>query len=189
MARRRASVEFFRKSLSIWHSISLIASVATVLFAVSARAQSPSDGLKRLESLVGEWRGTSRGQPGEGTMQRSCVRTLNDRFIECSTTVAYPPQEKNRKGEVHVDRAFFSYDKGIKKLRLRQFHVEGFVNSYVETDPLVFITTKIENIPAGWRAGETYEQTSPDSWSEKFEMAAPGQDFQLYSSSVLERLK
>ena len=157
--------------------------------ATIARGQEPPQGLQRLDFLVGEWRGTSRGQPGEGTIQRSCARTLNDRFIECSTTTTYPPQEKNSKGEVHVERAFYSYDKAAKKLRLRQFHGEGFVNTYAEAEALVFVTVEIENIPPGWRARETYESTSPDSWSERFELAGPGKELALYTSSSLQRVK
>jgi hypothetical protein len=157
--------------------------------ALHAAAQGIPEGLERLDFLIGEWRGTTRGEPGEGTVERSCSRTLNDRFIECRTTATYPPREKNPKGEVHVDRAFYSYDKAAKKLRLRQFHGEGFANTYVESEPLVFVTTEIENIPAGWRAKETYAQTSADAWTERFELAPPGKDFAVYSSAVLERVK
>ena len=157
--------------------------------ATAARGQGSPAGLQRIDFLVGEWRGTSRGEPGDGTVERSCAKALNDRFIECRTTTTYPPQEKNKKGEVHVDRAFYSYDKAAKKLRLRQFHGEGFVNTYAETEPLVFTTVEIENIPQGWRARETYEQQSPDSWSERFELAQPGKDFAVYTSTSLQRVK
>ena len=126
-------------------------------------AEEVLEGLKRLHFMVGEWRGTSQGQSGDGTVERSCVRTLHDRFIECRTTVTYPPQEKNKKGEVHVERAVYRYDKPSKKLRLRQFHGEGFVNSYSETEPLVFETAEIENIPPGWRARETIQQVPAGS--------------------------
>jgi hypothetical protein len=131
--------------------------------------------------MLGEWRGTSRGVPGEGTVHRVCEKVLRDRFIECRTTVTY---EK----EVHVDRAFFSYDKAAKTIRLRQFHGEGFVNTY-DGDGLVFTTTAIENIAAGWRARESYKQPAADLWEEVFELAAPGADFKPYSASTLKRAK
>jgi len=139
-------------------------------------------GLDDLEFLIGKWRGVSRGEPGEGISERECTRILNDRFIECRTTATY-------KNEVHVERSIFSFDKRTKKLRLRQFHGEGFVNSYVEGDPLIFTTVEIENIPDGWRARETYKAMSPDSWSETFELAMPGKELEVYSSVVLERVK
>ncbi|HYR29812.1 MAG TPA: hypothetical protein VEU30_15185 [Thermoanaerobaculia bacterium] len=152
--------------------------IALLFLTVSASADEP---LAPLQFMVGEWRGTSRGEPGEGTVHRVCERVLRDRFIECRTTVTY-------ENEVHVDRALFSYDKGAKKLRLRQFHGEGFVNTY-EAEGLVFTTTAIENIPAGWRARESYERPSPDTWNERFELAGPGKEFTLYSASSLRRAK
>jgi hypothetical protein len=63
------------------------------------------------------------------------------------------------------------------------------VNSYAESAPLAFTTVEIENIPAGWRARETYEQLSADAWSERFELAPPGKELALYSASKLERVK
>jgi hypothetical protein len=150
--------------------------------------ESPA-GLQRLDFMVGKWRGTSDGEPGKGTVDRECWRILKDRFVECRTTSTYAPQEKNPKGEVHVAKAIYSFDKKTKTLRLRQFHGEGFVNSYVEGEAMVSTTLEIENIPAGWRARETYKQSSMDSFEEKFELAEPGKEFAVYSASTFERVK
>jgi hypothetical protein len=71
--------------------------------------------------------------------------------------------------------------------------VEGFVNQYVldslspNGQMIVFVTENIENIPAGWRAKETYQIHNSDAFTERFELAAPGQDFELYSESHLKR--
>ena len=70
--------------------------------------------------------------------------------------------EKNPKGETHQDIGFFSYDRGRKQFVLRQFHVEGFVNQFkgdISEDGklIVFTSESIENIPAGFRAKETYQ--------------------------------
>lgn len=154
-----------------------------------ARADGNEAGLARLNFMIGEWRGTSGGEPGEGKVERVCSKVLNDRFIECRTTTTYPAQPKNPKGEIHVELALYSYDKSAKKLRLRQFHGEGFVNTYTEMEPLSFLTVEIENIPAGWRVRETYAQASADAWSERFELAEPKRDFTLYSASTLQRIK
>lgn len=52
---------------------------------------------------------------------------------------------------------------------MRQFHVEGFVTEYVATSTgsseVVFISESLENIPAGWRARETWRITGADSSS------------------------
>ena len=153
-----------------------------LLLAPHLAAAEPPAGLQQLDFMIGTWRGTSSGESGNGTIERECARVLNDRFIECRTTVTY-------KAEVHVERAIYSFDKKAKKLRLRQFHGEGFVNSYVEGAPLVFETVEIENIPAGWRARETYKSTSPDVYEETFELAGPGKELAVYSKNRLERGK
>lgn len=163
--------------------------VILVVWSCTALGQGADPGIARLDFMVGEWRGTSSGEPGEGKVERVCTKALNDRFVECRTTVTYPPQPKNKKGEVHVDRAFYSYDKASRKLRLRQFHGEGFVNTYSESAALVFETVEIENIPPGWRARETYEHPSAGAWTERFELAAPGKGFTLYSASSLQRVE
>ena len=166
----------------------LLVSALLLMWADVPPAAAPA-GVQQLDFMIGTWRGTTSGEPGNGTIERECARVLNDRFVECRTTVTYPAQEKNLKGEVHVERAIYSFDKKAKKLRLRQFHGEGFVNSYVEAASLTFETVEIENIPAGWRARETYKLPSADAYEEMFELAGPGKEFEVYSRSTLNRAK
>ncbi len=40
---------------------------------------------------------------------------------------------------------------------------------------------------AGWRARETYTRTGPDRFTERFELAEPGKDFEQYSETSLRR--
>jgi hypothetical protein len=99
----------------------------------------------------------------------------------------YPAQPKNPKGEVHEDWGIISYDRSRKTHILRQFHTEGYVNQFV-AEPnarggLRFSSEAIENIPTGYRARETYTETGPDSFVERFELAEPGKDFELYSET------
>lgn len=68
----------------------------------------------------------------------------------------YEPKTPGGKGEEHEDFGMFSYDKGLKKIVLRQFHVEGLVNEYTMDGDLEFVSVRIENIPAGWRAKESF---------------------------------
>ena len=51
------------------------------------------------------------------------------------------------------------------------------------------MTDAIENIPAGYRARDTYRRVGPDEFEETFEIAEPGKDFALYSRSILRRVK
>ncbi len=144
----------------------------------------PTDTWAPLRFLVGSWEGTSSGRPGSGTVRREYRLVLRDRFIEGRTTSTYPPQDKNLKGEVHEDIAYFSYDRSSKAFKMRQFHVEGFVTTYAATpsgsSEIVFNSESLENIPAGWRARETWRITGPDSLVEVFELAEAGKDFTVY---------
>jgi hypothetical protein len=169
--------------------------VAAALATVAARAQSPappaSDPFAPVAFLVGRWQGTSEGEPGKGTVRREYSRVLNSRFIRVQNRSEYPPQEKNPKGEVHEDEGFISYDRARQRLVLRQFHVEGFVNQYVQQSDsaLVFTSESIENIPAGWRARETYVVNGPDEFQEIFELSPPGKPFEVYSHARFTRVK
>ncbi len=153
-------------------------------------APSPWEALK---PLVGEWQGTSKGQPGNGIVERRYAFLFGGTFLEATNTSTYPPQEKNPKGETHDDKGLFSYDKQRRKLIFRQFHGEGFVNEYVlesisaDGRKFTFVTERIENIAAGWRARESYAIVSDREFVERFELAEPGKDFELYSESVLKR--
>lgn len=144
--------------------------------------------------LLGSWNGTSDGQPGKGTVRRRYTLVLKDQFIEVRNTSTYPPQEKNPKGEVHEDVGYISMDRTRKRLVLRQFHGEGFVNQYVEDSPpssgtMSFTSDTIENIPAGYRARETYTRLGADEFEEVFEIAEPGKAFEVYSRSRFTRVR
>ncbi len=161
---------------------------------VPARQPVAADPFAPVGFLIGKWDGTSEGQPGKGTLRREYVRALNGRFIRVHNRSEYPVQEKNPKGEVHEDEGYLSFDRARKKLVLRQFHVEGFVNQYVQDDDtsatrISFTTESIENIPAGWRARETYVVHGPDAFEEIFELAESGKPFEVYSRAQLRRVK
>ena len=146
-----------------------------------------------IRGLLGSWEGDAKGEPGAGRCEREYRLTLRDKFIQVTNKTTYPPQEKNPKGEVHEDTGFISYDKAARKLVMRQFHVEGFVNHYVldsvsaDGRRVVFVTAAIENIPAGWRARETYDFVSADELVETFALAEPGKDFATYSETRFRR--
>jgi hypothetical protein len=182
-------------SIRLRRCVSAAALAATVLATMSTlKGQQPAsvaDPFEAIAFLVGRWEGTSDGQPGKGTVRREYLRVLNSRFIRVHNRSEYPPQEKNPKGEVHEDDGFLSFDRARKRLVLRQFHIEGFVNQYVQEPgaTLVFTSEAIENIPAGWRARETYTVLGPDEFEELFELSEPGKAFELYSRARLKRVK
>jgi hypothetical protein len=175
--------------------------IAILLMIALLRAQpgapqgaSKPDRFAALRFLAGTWRGDQAGQPGRGTAERTYQFILNDRFLQETNTSTYPPQEKNTSGEVHHHMSMISYDTARKLFVFRQFHTEGFVNTYVQRasaddKTIVFVSEAIENIPAGYRARETYTILSRDEFTERFEIAEPGKDFELYSEARLQRVR
>lgn len=90
--------------------------------------------------------------------------------------------------------SMISYDTARKLFVFRQFHTEGFVNTYVQQPTadgktIVFVSQAIENIPAGYRARETYTILSGDEFIDRFETAEPGKDFELYSEARMKRVR
>jgi hypothetical protein len=170
-------------------------SAIALLRADPAQPNGKPDPWKPLRALVGRWEGDVKGEPGTGKAEREYTFILNNRFIQVRNTSTYPAQEKNPKGETHEDIGFFSYDKTAKKLILRQFHIEGFVNQFAlenisdDGRTIVFISTVIENIAPGWRARETYQILNDDEFIETFAMAEPNHDFATYSETRFRRKK
>jgi len=148
-----------------------------------------------LKFFIGDWKGTIQGEPGHGTGERHYEFLLRGKFLRATNKSVYPQQEKNPKGEVHEDLGLYSYDDKRKKFMLRQFHVEGFVNEYIEQEisadgkTMRFVTERIENIPDGWRGRETYKIVNQDEYTEVFELAPPQKDYALYSESHWKRVK
>jgi hypothetical protein len=173
---------------------------ALVAIALSSQAlfgqgpsPAPEDPFQRVRFLIGRWQGTTEGQPGKGTVSREYSTALNARFIRVRNRSTYPPQQANVKGEEHEDEGFISFDRSRKKLVLRQFHVEGFINLYAEDsgttpDRLSFTSEQIENIPPGWQARETYIKRGSDTFEEVFELAEPSKPFEVYSRARFTRV-
>lgn len=174
----------------------LVLAMATSLAPVcrSANAADATDPWASLARFVGEWQGGASGQAGNGTVVRRYTRVMGGRFIQEANTSTYPAQEKNPKGEVHEHSGMFSYDKQRKALMLRQFHIEGFVNTYRQAsdagaEKLVFESENFENFSNSWKARETYEFLSDDHFVETFELAPPNKPFTVYSRTELKRVK
>jgi len=118
---------------------------------------------------------------------------LNSKFIYTSNKSIYLPQGQNPEREVHEDWGIISHDKQRKLYAYRQIHIEGFVNQYVldylspDGKELSFLTESFENIAAGWRAKESNKFLTHDEFIGRFELAAPGKDFEIYTGCHLWR--
>ncbi len=166
----------------------------TMLGAAALSSQQQPDPWTALRFLEGKWEGKASGEPGKGISTREYRFELNRRFLSSRNKSVYEPKSPGVKPEVHEDFGMFSYDRALKKIVLRQFHAEGFVNEYTldsasaDGKLLELATVRIENIPAGWRARESYRIISPDEFVETFSLAQPGKEFAVYSETHLKRL-
>jgi len=145
--------------------------------------------------FVGAWQGSGEGQVGHSRVERKYEFVLNSKFLFVRNKSTYEPQEKNPKGEVHEDWGLVSYDKARETYVFRQFHVEGFVNTYVlntlaeDGQTLSFVTEGIENIPPGWKARETYQILGPNEFIEVFELVGHGKEFEVYTENRFQRVR
>jgi hypothetical protein len=162
--------------------------------AIARLAEVPANPWSPVEFLVGDWVGESDGQPGKGMVKRSYRFVLSGRFLHEQNVSVYPPQPKNEKGEVHEHWSFVSFDRARRRLVLRQFHQESFVNQYVTTQgappgTVAFESEALENAPPGWRARETYVVVSPDEFVETFELASESKPYEVYSKTRFKRVR
>ncbi len=169
--------------------------VVRYLLAATPAESKKSDPWAALRFLEGSWEGPSAGEPGKGVSSRVYRFDLGGHVLSARNQSVWQPKSPSSKSEVHEDIGMFSYDNAQKKIVLRQFHVEGFVNEYVlesmspDGKLLEFVTVRIENIPPGWKAREAYRVISPDEFVETFSLAPPGKDFSIYSETRLKREK
>jgi hypothetical protein len=166
--------------------------LGSLLIPTGSTAQSP-DPWQSIRFLQGAWEGTSEGEPGIGTVERSYTFVLEDRFIHERNVSTYPPRPEHPSGEAHEHWSFFSHDRQRDVLVLRQFHEEGFVNQFAmtrsESTPtrLVFDSESLENLGT-WRARETYDLISNDEFVETFELGRPGEPLHVYSRNHFKRV-
>ena len=164
----------------------LVLSIA-IMTAQAAVAQ--TDPWANLRVLEGKWEGPTTGKPGKGITSREYRFEMNGKFLSERNKVVW------EKAALHEDFSYLSYDTRLKKIVWRQFHSEGFVHEYtldsVSADgkSLEFSSVRIENIPSGFQAKESYRMLSADEIESTFWLAEPGKDFEVYTETRLKRVK
>jgi len=172
--------------------LSLLILLSSVIF---AQDKEKKDIWEPFKYFIGEWEGRGEGKGGMSTGEQEFQFVLNGKFLQVKNKSVFEPQEKNPKGETHEDWGLFSFDENGKKYVFRQFHVEGFVNQYIldslsaDGKTFVFVTEEIENIPSGWRARLTYEIINDNQFHQIFELASPGENFEVCQEGNLKRKK
>jgi hypothetical protein len=158
-----------------------------------AQGETKEDVWAPLRPLIGEWQGT--GAEGKSAIEARYEFVLGGQFIEAWHKAVFEPTEAKPDGDVHEDRGFISYDSNWKDFVYRQYHVEGFVNTYVldsltsDGKTLVFTAEDVENAPPGTRAQLEITIVGDDEITSSFSVALPGSDLQLYSQNHFKRKK
>lgn len=155
-----------------------------------------SEGLERLNFLIGNWEGTGEGfGNSKSVINAVYTSTMNDKYIEVVNNSQFEPTEKNPDGEHHIDRGFISFDNARGKIVYRQFNVEGYVNQYLLIDGLsdentfVFETENIENFVPGGRARYTIKKLADGSLETVFDVSFPGKEYACFGTNKLTKQK
>ena len=165
---------------------------ALMLICVPAAAGDDGDPWGPMRFFEGKWTGKGEGKSGISTTEREYEFILGGNFMQVRNRSVFEPQDKNPKGEIHENLDIISYDAGRGKIVLRQFHVEGFANTYVlesvseDGMKLVFVTEHIENGVPGMSARLVLEIDGEDSFGERFELSAGG-DYACLITNTFKR--
>lgn len=156
----------------------------SALCAGNALAQTPreKDPWGPLRSLEGHWEGAISGKLGTGTGVRDYELILDAHFLTFRHASVREPQEKSPEGDHHRELSIFSFDSERQKIVLRSFNVEGFVLQYLCNAAGNKITCESERVESGpgFRARVEIDIKSPYEFTERFELAEPGKDLELY---------
>jgi hypothetical protein len=173
-------------------AVAAVAAALILLFA-DASAEDSGDPWEPIRFFEGKWTGTGEGKSGISTSEREYEFILGGNFMRISNRSVFKPQETNPKGEIHENLDIISYDTGRGKVILRQFHIEGFANTYVlesvseDGKKLVFVTEQIENGPPGMSARLVLEKSGEDSFGESFELSMNDGEYTCLIKNIFQR--
>jgi len=144
-----------------------------------------------LRYLAGTWKMVK--PEVTNTQQYSFI--FNGQFLKMQTKSIFKPTAKKPKGEIHEDMGIFSYDSMSKKVVLRSFHSEGFINIYIlnhvsdDGKILTFKTISVENAPPGTKAKLIFEKINNREFKQKFYVAWPNKDYACFFDNHFKKVK
>lgn len=150
--------------------------------AASETAEEEPDPWAALRLLVGSWEGAIDGKLGTGRGQRRYEFIIGGKYLMERHSSVRLPQEKSPKGDQHEQLGVFSFDQERGKIVFREFMIEGVVpRSVCETQDMevVCVSEAVESGP-GIRARLTLRITDRYRFEERYELAFPGKELELY---------
>jgi hypothetical protein len=143
-----------------------------------------------LRLLEGSWDGAIEGKLGTGRGVREYSWIARGKFLMMRHVSVRLPQEKSPAGDEHEELGVFSFDRERETLVYREFMGEGVVpRSVCEVDQqtVVCTTESVESGP-GIRARLRLEIVDRYRFNERYELAWPGRDYELYFTNEWTRV-
>jgi len=170
----------------LWIALLCISSVA-------ALAQTPAAGqrveMKKLDWLVGHWKGTGWMQMGpQGRKEFTITETIQGKLDGLVLIIEGHGKSKEDGSTVHTALAFVSYDEGAKTFRWRAFTAEGRQTDAVAKVGANTLEWGLE-IPQRGRMRYTIKLNEKGEWFEVGEMTQDGQTWQKFFEMTLQRQK
>ena len=167
----------------------------TLLALAGALAQEPSvqaekDPFAPIRSLAGDWHGDISGKLGTGTGVRHVEFILDGKYLLSRHASVRVPQELSPEGDHHRQLTVWSYDSERQKLVVREFMVEGFILQSVCDADGKMINCEAEEVESGpgWQAKLQLEIKSHYEYVERFWLAPPGTELELYFTNRWTRI-
>lgn len=145
-------------------------------------SEASADPWAPLKLLEGVWEGDIDGKLGQGRAVRRYRFIMDGRYLLCRHRSVRLPQASSPDGDQHEEIGVFSYDRERKTIVYREFLNEGVVvRSSCKVDGMKVVCTSesVESGP-GIRARLTLQVTDRYRFTEKYELAFPGKELELY---------
>jgi hypothetical protein len=167
--------------------------VSSCICSGAAWAEAPASGqhaeMKKLEWLVGQWKGTGWMLMGpRGRREFTITETVQEKLGGLVLVIEGHGKSQADGSTVHNALAFASYDEGAKTFRWRAFTAEG---RQTDAEAKVGANT-LEwglEIPQRGRMRYTIKLTEKGEWFEVGEMTQDGQTWQKIFEMTLQREK
>lgn len=163
-----------------------------VFFIFAPLPASGEDPFAPIGYLIGTWEGNGEGLGGSSKVVHDFDLVFSGKFIRWSTRAEFSPKEEGGRPETHQDIGFFSYDPERKKILLRQFLSEGYVNTYVlkevGKDGHLVLESEHSEGAGGMRARLSITILEPGKYRGRLELAPPGKEFFSCRTQEMHRL-
>jgi len=158
--------------------------------------ESPNQEIPTLKTLsdyfLGHWKSDPSACIGIGKATRIYQWVLDSNYLFSKTEALF--ETDNPSTDRHMDWSISSYDKVNNRLKIREFHSEGYVIEYyndsisADKKTMTYISNALENTPKGWSARLIIKIINENTFDEYFDLAKPDEPFKTYVKGRWVRL-